>query len=312
MQDFSGLPINATLRSHTSDWMESLTHQKRYSKHTTTAYLIDLKHFLGFVNQHEGSEITPAILADLALRDFRSWLAARHAQGFTATSTARALSTVRGYFRYLEKNEVLKNAAIFHVRTPKLAKALPKSIDESQAIASLEMVGFMHKQPWVQNRDAALLTLIYGCGLRISEALGLKVRDLKNGAPSLILTGKGNKQRMVPVLPQIHEAIENYKAACPFPLPPEEHLFLGARGKPLNAAIFQKEIRNLRGALGLPESATPHAFRHSFATHLLAGGGDLRTIQELLGHADLSTTQRYTKVDSERLLSAYSKAHPRA
>lgn len=312
MQDLSGLPIHATLRTNVKTWLDSLSHQKRYSKHTLTAYLIDIRHFFTFVNAHVGDEITVPVLAELVLRDFRSWLAARHAESFTATSTARALSVVRGFYRYLEKEGIVENAAIFHVRTPKLPKSLPKSLNETQAMESLGTVGFLHKEQWVQLRDAALLTLIYGCGLRISEALSLRVKDIKNGATSLILTGKGNKQRMVPVLPQIHTAIEDYKKHCPFTLTADEALFRGARGKPLNAAIFQKEIRHLRGALGLPESATPHAFRHSFATHLLAGGGDLRTIQELLGHADLSTTQRYTKVDSERLLSAYAKAHPRA
>ncbi len=246
------------------------------------------------------------------MRDFRSWLAARHGEGFSATSTARALSVVRGFYRYLEKQNIAENAAIFHVRTPKLPKSLPRSLQETQAITSLDTVGFTQKENWVQLRDVALLTLIYGCGLRISEALGLRVKDLKEDATSLILTGKGNKQRMVPVLPQIHAAITEYKKVCPHLLSEGSILFVGARGKPLQPAIFQKEIRNLRNALGLPESTTPHAFRHSFATHLLAGGGDLRTIQELLGHADLSTTQRYTKVDSERLLSAYAKAHPRA
>lgn len=311
-QDFSALPITRELRSHLKNWLDSLTHQKKYSRHTLTAYLIDIRHFLAFINQHEGGEVTPEILAALMLRDFRSWLAARHAEGFTATSTARALSTVRGFFRYLEKQNLIENAAVFHVRTPKLPKSLPKALAESQALAAINDVGFQHKQAWVQQRDVALLTLIYGCGLRIGEALSLKVKDLPEGAASLILTGKGNKQRMVPVLPQIHAAIAEYKHTCPYPLGTHDLLFVGARGKPLQPAIFQREIRLLRGALGLPESATPHAFRHSFATHLLAGGGDLRTIQELLGHADLSTTQRYTKVDSERLLSAYAKAHPRA
>ena len=174
------------------------------------------------------------------------------------------------------------------------------------------MVGLNHSQEWVRLRDVALLTLIYGCGLRIAEALAITPAQLPEKASSLVLTGKGNKQRMVPLLPLVHEAIAAYKKACPFHLDNKEPMFKGARGKPLQPAIFQKEIRNLRAALGLPDSATPHAFRHSFATHLLAGGGDLRTIQELLGHADLSTTQRYTKVDHERLLSAYKAAHPRA
>jgi integrase/recombinase XerC len=219
---------------------------------------------------------------------------------------------VRGFFRHLEKGGVLENPAVHHVRTPKLPKSLPKALSEDQSLASLAGVGANHKEEWVTLRDVALLTLIYGCGLRIGEALALTPAQLPEGALALTLTGKGNKQRMVPILPQVHEAIAAYKKACPFALAPKEPLFKGARGKKLQPAIFQKEIRQLRSALGLPDSATPHAFRHSFATHLLAGGGDLRTIQELLGHADLSTTQRYTKVDHERLLSAYQKAHPRA
>lgn len=312
MRDMSHLPADTTLRDLIALWLESLIHQKRYSPHTETAYLIDIRHFLAFTNLHTGVEVSLDTLAQLSLRDFRSWLSARHTEGFSYTSTARALSVVRSFYRYLGKNNHLENAAIFHVRTPKLPKSLPRALNESQALSSLDTVGSMHKDVWVQLRDVALLTLIYGCGLRISEALSLHPSDLKEGASSLIITGKGGKQRMVPLLPQIHSAIAAYKNACPYALAAGSELFLGARGKPLNPAIFQKEIRQLRGALGLPDSATPHAFRHSFATHLLAGGGDLRTIQELLGHADLSTTQRYTKVDSERLLTAYTKAHPRA
>ncbi len=310
--NLTGLPINGDLRTYMMKWRDFLAHQKAFSSHTITAYDIDIRHFIWFVNRHVGEEVTPDHLATLKLRDFRSWLAARHNENFTATSTARALSVIRGFFRYLEKQGVLENPASQHVRTPKLSKSLPKALAVDQTMDSLTSVGAEHKEIWVQLRDVALLTLIYGCGLRISEALALTPKDIEDGAVSLTLTGKGNKQRMVPVLPQIHEAIAAYKKSCPFTLANDEALFRGARGKPLQPAIFQKEIRNLRAALGLPESATPHAFRHSFATHLLASGGDLRTIQELLGHADLSTTQRYTKVDHERLLSAYQKAHPRA
>ncbi len=301
-----------TLTNTVTAWQEWLAHQKISSRHTLIAYDIDLRHFLAFMNRHLGEEVTLAHLKVLHLRDFRSWLAARHQEQFSATSTARALSVVRGFFRYLEKQGVLENPAIFHVRMPKLPKSLPKALAEDQTLASLEEVGAEHKADWVQWRDVALLTLIYGCGLRIGEALSLTPRDVPPGAVSLTLTGKGNKQRMVPVLPAVHEAMARYRNACPFALTVGGALFRGARGKPLQPAIFQKEIRRLRGALGLPETATPHAFRHSFATHLLASGGDLRTIQELLGHADLSTTQRYTHVDHARLLSAYQKAHPKA
>jgi integrase/recombinase XerC len=310
--DLQILPTDKKLRGHVAAWLDWLGGRKAFSKHTVIAYSIDIRHFMAFINRHAGGEVSVAILKDLSLRDFRSWLAARHAEDFTATSTARALSVVRGFFRYLEKNNVLENPAVHHVRTPKLPKSLPKALSEDQSMAALDMVGAEHKEEWTQLRDVALLTLIYGCGLRIGEALALTPSQLPDGAATLTLTGKGNKQRMVPLLPQVHEAIAAYRKICPYGLAAKEPLFRGTRGKPLQPAIFQKEIRNLRGALGLPDSATPHAFRHSFATHLLASGGDLRTIQELLGHADLSTTQRYTKVDHERLLSAYQKAHPRA
>jgi integrase/recombinase XerC len=308
----NAMTLDAALTREVEGWIEWLAHTKAYSRHTLTAYLIDMRHFIAFMNRHAGAEVTIDALRELTLRDMRSWLAARHAENFNAASTGRALSVVRGFFRYLQKQDVLENPAVFHVRTPKLPKSLPKALSETQAMGSLEKVGEDHKEEWVQLRDVALLTLIYGCGLRIGEALALTPSDFPAGALSLTLTGKGNKQRMVPLLPQVHEAIAAYKKASPHALVAKEPLFKGARGKPLQPAIFQKEIRNLRAALGLPDSATPHAFRHSFATHLLAGGGDLRTIQELLGHADLSTTQRYTKVDHERLLSAYQKAHPRA
>jgi integrase/recombinase XerC len=308
----TALPVDKALEKHLTEWLAWLSDQKGFSRHTVTAYAIDIRHFIAFVGKHAGGEVTIAGLKALALRDFRSWLAARHGENFILTSTARALSVVRSFFRYLEKQGVMENPALFHVRMPKLPKSLPKALGETQAMDSLMSVGAGHKETWVQLRDVALLTLIYGCGLRISEALALAPGDIPEGAPTLTLMGKGRKERMVPILPQIHDAIAAYKKACPFDLEKGEALFRGLRGKPLQPAIFQKEIRQLRSALGLPDSATPHAFRHSFATHLLASGGDLRTIQELLGHADLSTTQRYTKVDHERLLSAYQKAHPRA
>lgn len=306
------LPLSASLRKHVEGWLDMLAHRRRYSGHTLTAYQTDLAQFLLFVSEHTGGEISKTVLQDLMLRDFRSWLAARHADDMAAASTARAVSSVRGFFRYLEKEGVLKNAAIFHLKTPKIPKSLPKALHEAQAMESLEHIGDTHRQAWLRDRDAALLTLIYGCGLRIAEALALTPGDLPDDAASLILTGKGGKQRMVPLLPQVHEAIALYRATCPYTLGSDEPLFRGARGGALQPAIFQKEIRHLRAALGLPATATPHAFRHSFATHLLAGGGDLRSIQQLLGHADLSTTQRYTSVDHERLMRAYQKAHPRA
>jgi len=304
--------LDAKLEAELKDWLDYLENQKICSKHTISAYRVDIRNFLEFINKHSGESVSLAKLGELDLRDFRSWLAYRHKQKFTATSTARSLSVVRSFFRRLEKNQIVSNAAIFHIRTPKLAKTLPKALPESQALAALDNIGSEHKEDWVELRDVALLTLIYGLGLRISEALNLTPKDIKSDAKTIIIKGKGNKERMVPILPQVGIAIEAYKKSCPFDLEKDLPLFRGVRGKALNPAIFQKEIRLLRTSLGLPQSATPHAFRHSFATHLLAGGGDLRSIQELLGHSDLSTTQRYTKVDNERLISAYQKAHPRA
>ncbi len=305
-------PVDKALREAVDGWLSFLADNKAFSEHTITAYNIDIRHFLAFFSQHTGGEVTKAVLKDLTLRDFRSWLAARHAEKFTASSTARALSVVRGFYRYLQKQSGMDNPAIFHVRTPKLPKALPKALPEAQALGSLDSIGSEHKEPWVQLRDVAVLTLIYGCGLRISEALALIPSGIPAGAATITIRGKGNKERLVPVLPQVHAAIEEYKKVCPHALAKDEALFRGQRGGELRPEILQKEIRLLRVNLGLPDSATPHAFRHSFATHLLSAGGDLRAIQELLGHADLSTTQRYTKVDHARLLSAYHKAHPRA
>ena len=305
------IAIDEKLRELVENWLEWLEHQKSSSLHTITAYQIDITNFLKFVSGHIGGQVNYNNLAELSVRDFRSWLANRSSEKFIATSTARALSVVRSFYRYIDKTEQIENPAIFHIRTPKLAKPLPKALHTEQAINSLELVGDSHKEEWTKLRDVALLTLIYGSGLRISEALAITPNDINIGTTSVIIKGKGNKERLIPILPQIIEAIEEYKKLCPHQLESNEPLFRGSRGKALRPEIFQKEIRNLRISLGLPDTATPHAFRHSFATHLLASGGDLRTIQELLGHADLSTTQRYTKIDHERLLSAYKSAHPK-
>jgi integrase/recombinase XerC len=252
--------------------------------------------------------------------DFRSFLAHRRNHGLSNTSVARALSVLRSFFRHLERTGLVTNAAIRSVRSPKLPHSVPKPLGVEAAAAAREQIAFLHEEQWVNARDYAVLTLLYGCGLRISEALGLNHKDIGDlnhadvgsGAASLIIRGKGNKERMVPVLPVVRNAIDAYTALCPFANGREDPLFVGVRGKRLNAGIIQKSMREVRRALGLPESATPHALRHSFATHLLSAGGDLRTIQELLGHASLSTTQRYTEVETGHLLKVYRDAHPRA
>ena len=306
----SGLPVVTEVDNAIAAWQEWMQHGKRASRHTLVSYQNDLSHFLSFLSQHLGGRITFKNLRDLEAKDFRSWLASRAGE-YEATSTARALSTLKSFYRYLEKQSHLKNDAILHIRGPKLKKSLPKALVEEQSAQALQTIGTLQSEEWVNKRDLALLVLIYGCGLRISEALSLQYKDIPTG-DTISIIGKGNKQRMVPVLPVVKVAIADYVNECPFPFTPDSPLFFGKRGKKLDPAIFQLQIRKLRVALHLPETVTPHAFRHSFATHLLSAGGDLRSIQELLGHASLSTTQRYTHVDKTRLMNAYKNAHPRA
>lgn len=303
------LPVSAELASLASEWESWLRDVKRASEHTVISYQNDLRHFMAFMSQHLGGRVGLKELEALEPRDFRAWLASRLGE-YQSTSNARALSTIKSFFRALEKQGKLKNESVFHIRSPKLKKPLPKALAVEQAKAAVDSIGSSHKEEWINKRDLALLTLIYGCGLRISEALSLTPRHL--GGDALTITGKGNKQRAVPMMPVVKAALDEYVAACPYKAGASDSIFFGKRGKPLDPAIFQRELRLLRRAIGLPESATPHAFRHSFATHLLSAGGDLRSIQELLGHASLSTTQRYTHVDQERLKNAYQKAHPRA
>ena len=292
-------------------WRAWLSVERRCSLHTLTAYTHDLTGFFAFVGTHLGAPAALADLAALRLADFRAWLAARRANGLTATSNARALSTLRGFFRWLDRRGLVHNAQVTALRSPKLPKSLPKPLTVPDAAAVVADVAAFAAEAWIAARDVAVLALLYGGGLRIDEALSLN-RDVLPLEERLTVTGKGRKQRVVPVLPAVREAVEDYVARCPFQPGASGPLFLGARGGRLRAEIIQAQMRKLRAASGLPESATPHALRHSFATHLLAGGGDLRAIQELLGHASLSTTQRYTGVDAERLIEVYEKAHPRA
>ena len=296
-----------------ADWRAWLADERRASPHTLAAYEADLAGFLAFLADHLGGDPALKDLGALKAADFRAWLAQRARSGLAKSSTARAMSTVRGFFRRLEKRDLVSNPAVRAVRAPKLPQSTPKPLTEQGAREVMQAVGASAKQAWIAKRDAAVLLLLYGCGLRIGEALGLtrgRVADMAKGA--MTVRGKGGKDRMVPVLPVVAAAAKDYLAACPYAGGDSDPLFLGLRGKPLDPAIVQKEMRHLRRALNLPETATPHALRHSFATHLLGGGGDLRTIQELLGHASLSTTQRYTAVDSAKLLDVYRAAHPRA
>jgi integrase/recombinase XerC len=294
-----------------ADWRRWLDVERNCSPHTLDGYGRDLAAFFNYVSQHLGYAPGLSDLASLGMADFRGYLAKRHNEGVARSSTARAMSTLRNFFRFLDRHDLVHNAAIKAVRTPKLPKSVPKPLSEADAMEALATAGELHDTPWLGDRDMALMTLLYGCGLRISEALGLNVGDVPEN-DALVITGKGNKQRVVPLLPIVKGTIEQYLATCPHNLKPKDPLFVGARGKRLNPGVVQRQMRKVRALLGLPETATPHALRHSFATHLLAGGGDLRTIQELLGHESLSTTQRYTEVDATRLIEVYRDSHPRA
>jgi integrase/recombinase XerC len=280
------------------------------------AYTRDICAFFEFLAHHLGGAATLEDLRALRTADFRSYLAHRRANGVSSRSLARALSALRSYFQHLERLEILENGALGGVRAPKIPHSIPKPLSVPGARAVIDEARHGTDDTWVGLRDAAVFTLLYGCGLRISEALGLdrcQVSDAGARArDSLIITGKGGKQRLVPVLPVVRSAIDAYMDACPFDLEPEGPLFVGTRGGRLSPRVIQFALQKLRAALGLPTSATPHALRHSFATHLLGAGGDLRTIQELLGHASLSSTQIYTEVDDARLLEVYEAAHPRA
>ncbi len=292
-------------------WLTNLGAERRASRHTVDGYGREIGFFIRFLAGHLGGAVRRRDLADLKVADFRAYLAERRQAGLTSRSLARALSALRTFFRYAARTADLHNPAIAAVRAPKAAKSLPRPLDVADAQAVVNSAGDLEDEPWIAARNIALLTLLYGCGLRISEALGLNRGDIAAG-DTLRVLGKRNRQRVVPVLPVVRQAIDAYLKMCPLALPAEGPLFIGARGGRLNPGVAQKLMRDLRGLLGLPPSATPHALRHSFATHLLAGGGDLRTIQELLGHANLSTTQHYTDVEMAQLLTVYESAHPRA
>ena len=297
-------------------WLSHLRAERRLSPKTLEAYARDLRQFLQFLGEHWGVRITLARFAALEASDVRAFMAMRRAGDIGSRSLMRALAGLRSFGRFLEREGNGKVGALSAIRAPKVGKSLPKPIHMAAAkrFADADERAGETRDPWIWARDAAVMALLYGSGLRISEALGLKRREvpLPGAGDVLVVTGKGNKTRMVPVLQNVLTLVQEYVAMCPHPLPAEGPIFVGARGCPLRARIIQLTMERLRGALGLPDSATPHALRHSFATHLLTRGGDLRAIQELLGHASLSTTQIYTGIDSERLLEVYQTAHPRA
>jgi len=306
-------PIARKVAAEIEGWLRHLGDERRMSPKTVEAYRRDVLQFLGFLAGHLGGAPSLKELAALAPADVRAFLAARRAKGIGSRSLMRTLAGVRGFARFLERNGKGKVGALAAVRAPKIGKTLPRplSVAAAKGVTDPGLAAGDEREPWLAARDAAVLALLYGGGLRISEALGLKRADF-GSRDTVTVTGKGRKERMVPVLPQVAKLIADYVALCPYDLPQDGPLFVGAKGGPLSARVVQLSMARLRGALGLAETATPHALRHSFATHLLARGGDLRSIQELLGHASLATTQIYTEVDAERLIEAYRSAHPRA
>lgn len=280
------------------------------SDHTIRAYQSDLLAFLAFIGGYRGEPALPANLAQLTQTDIRAFAAAERERGLGARSLARRLSAMRSFIRWMSDQEGFEASKILNSRGPRYNRSLPRPLPPQQARDVLQMAGAGHDTPWVAARDLAVLTLLYGCGLRISEALNLDGRDWPF-AQALLIKGKGNRERLVPVLPVARDAVAAYLTLCPYPVESDEPLFRGVRGGRLNGGTIAASMKLARERLGLPPSATPHALRHSFATHLLAAGGDLRTIQELLGHASLSTTQVYTGVDDAHLLAVYQAAHPR-
>jgi integrase/recombinase XerC len=303
-----------TAREALALWLEHLAKERRASPRTVEAYAFAANRYLFFLEQHRGESLSLTDMGGLSAGEIRAWLAHLR-QGehpLSPRSLSQALSAIRTFHRFLDRRLDTPNPALALVRGPRVVPSAPRPVSEDQARGLIAEPGFdPDREDWEASRDQAVLTLLYGCGLRISEALSLKRSD----APlpeSLRILGKGGKTRIVPVLPAVREAVAAYLADLPFALSPEEPLFRAKRGGPLSPRHVQATVQNLRGRLGLPDSATPHALRHSFATHLLGAGADLRSIQELLGHASLSTTQRYTEVDAASLLSAYAKAHPHA
>ncbi len=292
------------------DWLDTLFGVRGRAAKTIEAYRRDVTGFLGFMARHTGGPMGLGALGQVSVSDLRAWMAERRTSGLTSRSLARELSAVRGFYRWLQTAHDVDCPALSVIRAPKLPARLPRPVDEADA-RRLIAASASHPEPWIAARDLAALTLIWGTGLRIAEALSLRQRDAPLGEV-LRVTGKGGKQREVPVVPAARQAVEVYRAQCPHLAGPEEALFLGARGGALNPRLLQGAMATARQALGLPATATPHALRHSFATHLLEAGGDLRAIQELLGHASLSSTQIYTGVDRSRLMEVYAKAHPRA
>lgn len=303
--------ISPACRDALQNWLDGLRALSGRSENTLTAYRGDVSEFLSFMTLHHSESQGMAAIARITISDMRAWMADQRASGVGSRSLARKLSAVKTFYRWLSEREGFEPTAVLSTRAPKFTQKLPRPMAEDAARAMIETVEMQSASDWVSARDVAVVTLLYGCGLRISEALSLTGADtpLPN---SLRITGKGNKERVVPVLPVAQTAVDQYVKLCPHTQSREKALFRGVRGGPLNPRAIQGVMAKARQQLGLPSTVTPHAMRHSFATHLLSAGGDLRTIQELLGHASLSTTQAYTAVDTARLMEVYNRTHPKA
>ena len=310
--DIPELPLGADLDRAIGDWLAYLRHERGHADKTLDAYARDVRQFLAFLAAQLGHAPCLADLDRLEPKTYRAFLASRRRTGAVSRSLARTLSALRQLFRWLEAQGKVANRAILQLAMPKVPHSVPKPLTVAKAAGVVEP-GPAAEIDWTIARDAAVLLLLYGSGLRIAEALSIKVKDAPVGDRDVLrILGKGGKERLVPVLPVVRAAVERYVALNPYPLAPDDTLFRGAKGGPLSPRIIQLAMERMRAALDLPPTATPHALRHSFATHLLSSGGDLRQIQELLGHASLSTTQAYTEVDRERLLAVYDAAHPRS
>lgn len=311
MPAVTGLALSAALRDALATWLTHIKALNGAANNTVTAYAHDVGRFLDFIAQHRGQTEGLSAYASIPQTDLRAWLSHERGRGVSARSLARALSAVKNFVAWLADREGADATTLLSARGPKFQRKLPRPLDKHAARQVIDTIGDNARTDWIGARDTAVVTLLYGCGLRISEALGLT--GAAHPLPDVIrIRGKGGKERLVPVLPAAREAVARYAALCPFDLAAHDALFRGARGGPLNARLIALVMEKTRNQMGLPATATPHALRHSFATHLLAAGGDLRAIQELLGHASLSTTQAYTAVDSARLMEVYDRAHPRA
>lgn len=303
--------ISPAARDALSTWLDQQRALRGASEHTITAYAADVTGFLSFMTAHHGGTQGLGPLAQIGVSDMRAWMANARGRDVGARSLARKLSAVKSFYRWLAEREGFEPTAVLSTRSPKYQRKLPRPLSVKAAKDVIDLAEAQSLTPWIAARDQAVITLLYGCGLRISEALSLTGAALPMGA-SLRIIGKGDKERIVPVLPAAKQAVEAYTRLCPYDIAPGTPLFYGARGAALSPRAVQKVMQSVRMQLGLPATATPHAMRHSFATHLLNAGGDLRAIQELLGHASLSTTQAYTGVDTARLMEVYARAHPKA